>query len=233
MPRWLSWLIRFIVWPPVLVAGLYALFILVTPYNAERLPPLKDGDLVFQTINSPQTLAIIFATHSPYTHIGIVKMNGNTPFVVEAVGPVREIPLSKWVRQGYGKRIAISRIGDLKPDDAESALKAAKAFYGKPYDFYFLKADDAIYCSELVYKAFERGPHIMLGQEEKVGDLSVHNFAVRSVIRQRWHDYPPCNGSQDYGSCYEKIMSQPLVSPASIDRDAKLERLYTNYSIFR
>ena len=215
------------------VPALYALYILLTPVSLGKLPPLRDGDLVFQTIRTGQSLAINFATLSPYTHVGIVKMEGTSPVVVEAVGPVREIPLDAWIKQGVGDRFAVARMKGLSKQQAASALAAARGYFGRPYDFYFLSGDDEIYCSELVYKAFRDGPDIALGKEQKVGDLFVRNFAVRALIEQRWQTYPPCNGVKDFNACYDRVMAQPLVSPASVYADSKLERIYSNYGVFR
>lgn len=220
--------IAILLWTVALVPFSCFLFVLATPYAQTNLPPLRDGDIVFQTINTSQTLAILFATHSIYSHVGIVHMDGGTPMVIEAVGPVREISLDAWVRQGIGERITIGRVDGLTPVQAQAVIAQAKRYLGRPYDFFFLPGEDAIYCSELVHKAFAGGAAIEVGKEEKVGELYVDNAAVRRIIHERWQRYPLCNGVTDFTRCYDTIMAQTLVSPASQRRDPGLRIIYSN-----
>lgn len=210
---------------------LYALYIVATPYRSEALPQLANGDIVFQTDRTSQTLAIMFATHSLYTHVGVVKMMKGAPHVVEAVGPVRVVPLDKWARSGIGNRISVGRVEGLTSAQGLAVVKAAERYLGRPYDFFFLSDDRAIYCSELVYKAYADGMGLSVGKEQKVGELYVDNFAVRNIIRKRWMNYPPCRGLKGFEDCYAEIMSQPLVSPVALSDDAKVKRIYSNYGI--
>jgi len=66
---------------------------------AERL---RDGDLIFQTSRSEQSTAIEKATHSPYSHMGIVFLRNGNPHVYEAIKTVQYTPLRKWVERGEG-----------------------------------------------------------------------------------------------------------------------------------
>lgn len=234
MGKFLRRLLVFVIIVIALPVILFSFWIHLTPFSIENLPPLKNGDLVFQTIKAPQSLAISFATASPYTHIGMIKMHSDSkPLIVEAVGPVREIPLTEWIRQGIGSRITIYRIKNLTESDAEKVLQVALSYYGKPYDFYFLPDNQAIYCSELVYKSFSEGSHILLGKEQAVKELNVNNFAVRDLIKERWESYPACHGYTDFESCYKVILQQKLVSPASIATDPNVELIYSDYGIFK
>src|SRR6185295_16313407 len=52
-------------------------------------PVLRDGDLIFQSSRSGQSLAVQRATHSPWSHMGVVLMRGGKPFVLEASATVR------------------------------------------------------------------------------------------------------------------------------------------------
>jgi hypothetical protein len=201
----------------------------VTPFSEKNIPTLKNGDLVFQTIQGSQTLAIMFASQSVYSHIGMIHIKNGKPNVMEAIGPVREIPLDKWVKQGIGDRLSIMRIKDLDEAAADKAIKAAGKYLGLPYDFFFLMGNDQIYCSELVYKAFKEGDHIQLGKVENVSDLNINNFAVDKIIKERWKKHPLCSNISDYDTCYKTIMSQKLVTPASIAEDKNVELIYTNY----
>ena len=56
---------------------------------------LHEGDLIFHTSLSAQSQAIQLATHSPYSHCGLLyKTNGEWQ-VFEAVQPVKLTPLAR------------------------------------------------------------------------------------------------------------------------------------------
>ena len=57
---------------------------------------LQEGDIVFQQSKSAQSAAIQAATGSRYTHVGLITMRKKTPYVLEAVNPVRIISFKKW-----------------------------------------------------------------------------------------------------------------------------------------
>ena len=53
----------------------------------------KEGDIIFQTSSSRQTKAIQLATHSEWSHVGIILKNNNEFYVYEAVQPRLSLPL--------------------------------------------------------------------------------------------------------------------------------------------
>ena len=61
---------------------------------AHAAPPLRDGDVIFHTSRSAQSAAIQRATHSPYSHVGVVLYRDGRPFVFEAIATVRFTPLA-------------------------------------------------------------------------------------------------------------------------------------------
>ena len=62
----------------------------------------RNGDIIFHTSQSAQSVAIQRATHSPYSHMGIVYVEEGQPFVYEAVQPVKLARLEDWERRGRG-----------------------------------------------------------------------------------------------------------------------------------
>src|SRR6478736_5722000 len=124
--------------------------------------PLRDGDLVFQTSRSGQSLAVQRATHSPWSHMGIVVFRDGQPFVFEASATVRYTPLAQWAAHGSGGTYAVRRLKRLLTTAQAAKLRTAAARYvGRPYDVYFEWSDDRIYCSELAWKVY----HDALGVE--------------------------------------------------------------------
>lgn len=215
-------------------AGIFAGWLSATRVNARDLPKLKSGDIVFQIAGSTQSKAISLASHSLYTHVGIVEVtrDGRTQ-VIEAAGPVHATPIEPWIERGASGRITVKRVKGLTEADAAKAVRAAHAYDGTPYDIFFYKSHDAIYCSELIHLAFKEGPGIAIGKDERVKDLNIGNAAVRALIEARWRQHPACIAAkaESFKACYPLILQQTLVTPASVARDDKLETVYTNFGL--
>src|ERR1035441_5346015 len=76
-------------------------------------PVYQTGDIIFQTSRSSQSLAVQLATHSKYSHVGIIVIRGGKPWVFEAVATVRYTPLGEWVRRGVEEgRFVVERLKD-------------------------------------------------------------------------------------------------------------------------
>ncbi len=207
--------------------------LLPLPALAEDLPPLKRGDVIFQNSRSAQSLAILLATDSPFTHVGIVDIDeGGNPVVLEAVKTTRATPLQDWVDQGEGGDVAIYRMEGLTEDQAQAVTKAARSHVGKGYDPYFYQTEDALYCSELVHIAFRDGIGITLGKVETLADLNLASSAVRKLIADRWPSHPACaDGKADSAdACLRLIRDEPLVTPQAVAEDARLKLIYSSFA---
>jgi hypothetical protein len=199
----------------------------------DSLPPLKTGDIVFQKTETSASDAIMLASGTQYTHVGIVEIDSTgSANVIEAVGPVRAVPFNQWIRNGDDGRITIKRIKGLSEEDAKKATARARHYLGRPYDHFFYEARDQIYCSELVYAAFKEGANRDVGRVEKVSELNIDTGAAQKLIKQRWKSHPLCKAKSagTFQACYNLILDQALVTPASIARDAQMELIYTNFA---
>jgi hypothetical protein len=211
---------------------LLALWAQLTLPRLAALPALRNGDIIFESAQSDQALAIFFATRSLYTHAGVVEKDADGAlYVIQAAQVVMKTPLAAFIRQSYGERITIMRLPGLSPAMAAQVVAAAAALEGRPYDFFFRLAPDEIYCSELVYDAFLNGAHIPLGHLQPIGALGIDNFAVKKIIQARWQWDPDCRalGAKDFAACFAIIKARPIITPVSLARDARLETLYSNY----
>jgi hypothetical protein len=223
-------MIKFAVQSLIAVAALLGIGLTLAP--AEDLPPLKTGDIVFQKTTTSASDAIMLASGTQYTHVGLVVIGkGGRPRVIEAVGPVREVSLDAWIEKGNGSRVTIKRIKGLEEAQANEAIASARRYLGRPYDHYFYETRDQIYCSELVYAAFKDGPGINVGLEEKVRDLNIDTGAAQKLIAHRWKSHPLCRtkGAKSFKDCYALILDQTLITPASIARDPQMELVYTSF----
>ena len=162
--------------------------------SAQPTTPLRDGDVVFQSNTSPTAQAIRLATHSQWNHCGIVFVENGKPFVYEAVQPVRRISLEDWAAQGTGGKYAAKRLKQSTALDAKklSTLKAATSKHlGKNYDLAFSWSDDRMYCSELVWKAYESATSTELGKRQKLRDFDLSHPLVQAKLKGRYGDKIP------------------------------------------
>ena len=198
-------------------------------HAASSYPPLRDGDLIFQTSKSKQSAAILLATGDRFSHMGIIKHVGKEIVVIEAAGQVKETPLHAWAGRGLFGRVAIYRSSELTPEMAQGVIDSAKTLYGKPYDIFFSFNNDAIYCSELPYLAY-KAAGLSIGKIERLSELNFDNALVRRLIRQRWQRHEECVAAKfDFEGCYRYVLSQELVTPASIAKGAGFKQIYSDY----
>jgi hypothetical protein len=160
---------------------------------------LRDGDIIFQTSRSNQSAAIQRASRSKYSHMGIIFLQNGKPHVYEAIGTVRYTPLEKWISRGEGGHYVVKRLREadrlLTADAVAKLRQAAKRFGGKPYDLTFEWSDDRIYCSELVWKIYERGLGIRVGRLQKLRDFDLSDTLVKAKLRERYGNHVPLEES--------------------------------------
>ena len=65
-----------------------------------NLSKVKEGDIIFQTSKSSQSPFIMVATHSRWSHCGVVVEKNNKFYVLEASYTVRLTPLKEFVDRG-------------------------------------------------------------------------------------------------------------------------------------
>ncbi|WP_313916210.1 YiiX family permuted papain-like enzyme [Tahibacter sp.] len=152
--------------------------------------PLRDGDIIFHTSRSSQSAAIQRATHSRYSHMGLILHRGGQPFVFEAVSTVKFTPLAQWIARGERSHYVVKRWRDADARlDAAGVARlrdAATAMAGKSYDLTFEWSDQRIYCSELVWKAYERAFGVRLGETQRLRDFDLSDAAVKAKLRERY-----------------------------------------------
>ena len=181
-----------------------------------KLP--QNGDIIFQISQSSQSKAIQIATASRYSHMGIIYEKDGDLFVYEAVQPVKLTPMNTWIKRGEKGHYVIKRLKDAEKILTEKALLKMKEvgdkFMGKDYDLYFGWSDDKLYCSELVWKIYQRGVGIEIGQLERMSDLDLEDEIVRKKMKERYGDHIP--------------MDEKVISPASMFDSEQLELVFRN-----
>lgn len=201
----------------LVVAGLYAKRKYYDPWHrfekakkevvrlAEK-KEIQDGDIIFHTSKSKQSKAIQLATKSKFSHCGIIFKKGNSFYVFEAIQPVKWTPLDKWIARGIGGKYVTKRLKNseksINKEAIDKMLTICSQFEGKNYDKTFEWTDDKIYCSELIWKVYQRALGIEVGKLEKLKDFDLSNEIVKTIMKERYGDNIP--------------MNETVISPSSI-----------------
>ena len=166
--------------------------ILFTAACSRTTPAVTDGDIIFQTSKSSQSLAVQHATHSKYSHMGILFLRDQKPYVLEASATVKYTPLGVWIARGQGGGFVVKRLrSELTPAQVEKLRAATPMFEGRPYDLTFEWSDSRIYCSELVWKLYDRALGIQVGRLQKLSDFDLTDRVVRAKMTERYgNDIP-------------------------------------------
>lgn len=187
-------------------------------FNHQRF---QNGDIIFQTSTSDQSKAIQLATHSKYSHMGIVFEMENQFYVYEAVQPVKFTPLNAWMDRGLDGHYVVKRLKNsdelLDHESIDEMKKVGLTFKGKPYDIYFEWSDERIYCSELVWKIYQQALNVEIGKLEALSDFDLTDPMVKQKMEERIGNKIP--------------MNEMVVSPASMFDSPMLTTVATDTSM--
>lgn len=135
-----------------------------------------EGDIVFQSLPNPPGMDLVDAiegsTGSPYSHCGMVFQEDGRWQVIEAIGPVKITPLDDYIARGRGKQVWAYRLNETSRKKLPTALAAMKKDLGKPYDPRYRFDDEAIYCSELIWRGWKAAAGRELGTAVTLGSLN-------------------------------------------------------------
>lgn len=187
-------------------------------HSGEVAAPAYDpieGDLIIQsTPLTPLTTTIESCTNSPYSHCGIVTRSSNQQWqVIEAHGPVGEVPLNQWIARGREKHHAVFRLNERYRADIPKFIAAARTWTGKPYDIHMSLGDEGIYCSELLYKSFKTTYKEELGKLVKLGDLN----------------WKPNEGFIRMIEEGELPLERVMITPRAITESDKVSQVFSSY----
>jgi len=138
--------------------------------------------------------------------MGIIFFRDGKPYVYEAIKTVQYTTLKEWVARGEGGHYVIKRLVDadriLTPQALAKLLHVATRFQGKPYDPAFEWSDKRMYCSELVWKIYDRSIGIQLGRLQELRDFDLSDPVVKAKIKERYGNHIP--------------MEETVISPGQI-----------------
>ncbi|MEK7949670.1 YiiX/YebB-like N1pC/P60 family cysteine hydrolase [Luteolibacter soli] len=135
-----------------------------------------EGDILFQSLPNPAGMDLVDAiegsTNSPYSHCGMVFQEEGSWKVMEAIGPVKITPLTEYVSRGRGGKVWAYRLDESNRKHVPAALAAMRRDLGKPYDPHYRFDDEAIYCSELIWRGWKAATGKELGETVILGSLN-------------------------------------------------------------
>ncbi|MFV0484406.1 MAG: YiiX/YebB-like N1pC/P60 family cysteine hydrolase [Bacteroidales bacterium] len=146
---------------PMILLGIIMLSC-TTIYKKDEL---QSGDLLFQTAgNSSLSQAIDKVTQTDsathYSHVGIAKIKDDGSVVVLHAGiegGTCEVPLNIFLSpKGKTVQTVLYRLTKNWQYTVVDAIAKAETMLGKPYNFSYVLSDSSHYCSEFIYKAFEK-----------------------------------------------------------------------------
>jgi Permuted papain-like amidase enzyme, YaeF/YiiX, C92 family len=147
--------------------------------------------------------------------MGVIFFRNGKPYVLEAVATVRYTPLDLWIARGQGRHFVIKRLRNapavLTPSALAKLRNLARSFQGRPYDLTFEWSDDRMYCSELVWKLYDRALGIDIGRRQRIRDLDLTDPIVRAKLYERYGRHIP--------------RDEPVISPGAMFRSPLLETI--------
>jgi hypothetical protein len=199
-----------------LFSHVFILLFAVTASCQTKIPltNIREGDVVFQSNISPQCEAIRQATHSVWTHCGMVFKQDGKLYVYEAIEPVTYTELEEWAARSP-KHFVVKRLKDttvLTSAVIDKMVTAGRKYKGKHYDSYFEWSDDRIYCSELVWKIYKEGAGLELGEPKPLGSYDLSSEIVKKTMEQRYGKNIP--------------LAEKMIAPSGIYESNLLKTVY-------
>ena len=96
-----------------------------------------------------------------------------------------ETPLKEFLANGNTTDFAVYRVNGLDASRASTVLAAARAFLGRPGDFFLDDTQERLYSSELVRLAFARAG-VSLGRTDRLRTLARGNKGVEAAFGAKW-----------------------------------------------
>jgi len=182
----------------ITVLSIFTFCFFIAESNAQTTLPNytpQNGDIIFHESYSNQSPFIKIATKSKYTHCGIIYVEDGKAYVLEAEGRVISTPLINWELRGKDHKYVIKRLSNaaqiITPTAVEKMKAIGKTFLGKLYDKTFEWSDTKMYCSELVWKIYDRALGIKVGETQALRDFDLSNKKVYNILNDRYHGKIP------------------------------------------
>ncbi|HXU27093.1 MAG TPA: YiiX family permuted papain-like enzyme [Bacteroidia bacterium] len=194
---------------------LFCLTFLVSVFSfAQVESQLKTGDIVFITNQGGQGKAIQLATKSKYTHVGVVFVENGVVYVYHAVEPVTKSTFKDFLEFSEDKKYVVKRLKNpvLLTDKTNEQMRLmAVGLLNKHYDIYFDWKDNEWYCSEFVWKLYNRNYKLEIGKLRPLKDFDLSSKQVQAIMKKRYGTNIPYD--------------EPMISPEDMFNSDLLEQV--------
>lgn len=195
------------------------LFFKSKPTATTLLDQIHEGDMIFQTSESPQCEAVRIATTSQFSHCGIVFIQNGKKYVFEAVQPVKLTPIEDWIAYGKENHFVVTRLKNATTILNSKTLQKMKDYSAKlnnkDYDLYFEWSDDKIYCSELIWKIYKNGAGIELCPLQQLKNFNLKDPKVQVILTERYGKNIP--------------LEEEVVAPSDLQKSKKVTTIIDTY----
>jgi hypothetical protein len=105
----------------------------------------------------------------------VSNQNGNW-LVYEALDGVEATPLKEFIFRGRNHGFAVFRLKPAHQDHVSKTVENVRSYLGRPYDARYRMDDEKIYCTELIFKAYQDASGEQLGKLVCLSDLNWRPF---------------------------------------------------------
>ncbi|MDD2594809.1 MAG: YiiX/YebB-like N1pC/P60 family cysteine hydrolase [Bacteroidales bacterium] len=150
---------------------------------------IRNGDLLFVRASDSDFSQAIDASTAvdgmeSFDHVAIAMVKDGEIYVIEAAPRTGVVcrPFAEFSAESGADNIVM-----VHPNfkfDTDIVLLRALSYVGRPYDFYFIPTDEALYCSELVYEAF-----VDAGGNHMFQTVPMNFRAADGTMPQYWVDH--------------------------------------------
>jgi Permuted papain-like amidase enzyme, YaeF/YiiX, C92 family len=144
--------------------------------------------------------------------MGVILYRDGGACVLEAVATVRCTPLTRWIARGRSGHFVVKRLkapAMLSPKAVAALHDEGRRLEGRPYDSAFGWSDDMVYCSELVWKVYDRALGIHIGELQRLRDFNLMDPVVKAKLEQRYGSHIP--------------LDEPVIAPSTMFSSPLLE----------
>jgi hypothetical protein len=133
------------------------LFISLITYSQKKVT-LKEGDIIFQSMNCDLCKAINAVTEGfdgkDFSHLGLVHIQNDSIYVIEAAGKNVKLTPLEIFKTYTTETMYVGRLKRKYRKHIPKAIEFSMSQMGVPYDEAYLYDNGSYYCSELIYDAF-------------------------------------------------------------------------------
>lgn len=195
----------------------FAISVLLTLLSAfvQAEEHYQTGDIIFQTSKSKMAQAIELATHSKFSHVGVIVDYQGELQVLEATQPVRITPLAAFIKRGASGKYEVMRLKQAQQlfteELKEEFIAEGESWVGKNYDFVFSWNDEELYCSELVYKLYAHALHVNLAQPKPLKSFDLSSPLVKGQLKVKYGENIPYDDNMvSPQQLYESTLLMPV-----------------------